>query len=84
MEHGPNEARNGKLILCRKNQQFVYNLSISFQDIPGLYLTGQDAMLCGFTGALFGGVLCASAILRRNVIDDLEKLHATLYKNHKK
>ena len=49
-------------------------------DIPGLYLTGQDAMLCGFTGALFGGVLCASAILKRNVLQDIENLHAKLQK----
>ena len=70
--------------LCLQNQLFVYNRLVSFQDVPGLYLTGQDAMLCGFTGALFGGVLCASSVLRRNVIDDLEKLHAQLYKNHKK
>ena len=47
-------------------------------DVPGLYMTGQDAMMCGFTGALFGGVLCASQVLRRNVIGDIEKLHAKL------
>ena len=47
-------------------------------DVPGLYMTGQDAMMCGFTGALFGGVLCASHVLRRNVIGDIEKLHAKL------
>ena len=39
--------------------------------IPGLYLTGQDIMLCGFTGAMYGGLLCASAILKRNLMDDL-------------
>ena len=47
-------------------------------DVPGLYMTGQDAMMCGFTGALFGGVLCASQVLRRNVMGDIEKLHAKL------
>ena len=47
-------------------------------DIPGLYLTGQDAMLCGFTGALFGGVLCSAAVLGRNTMGDLEALHAKL------
>ena len=39
--------------------------------IPGLYITGQDVFTCGFNGALFGGVLCASAILKRNLVNDL-------------
>ncbi len=32
--------------------------------IPGLYFTGQDLVSCGVAGALFGGGLCAAAILR--------------------
>ena len=36
--------------------------------VPGLHLTGQDVTTMGVTGALFGGVLCASAILRRNLL----------------
>lgn len=47
-------------------------------DIEGLYMTGQDACLCGFTGALFGGVLCSAAVLGRNTMGDLESLHARL------
>jgi all-trans-retinol 13,14-reductase len=35
--------------------------------IRQLYLTGADAAVLGFTGALSGAVLCASAILRKNV-----------------
>ena len=50
-------------------------------DIPGLFLTGQDAMLCGFTGALFGGLLCTGAILGRHIMGDLENLHARIQKN---
>ncbi|XP_069134346.1 all-trans-retinol 13,14-reductase-like [Argopecten irradians] len=43
-------------------------------DIPGLYLTGQDILVCGFSGALYGGMLCASSILNRNLYNDLDKV----------
>ena len=33
-------------------------------DVPGLYLTGQDILSCGFTGALFAGVVSAQVTLR--------------------
>ena len=36
-------------------------------DVPGLYLTGQDILSCGFTGALFAGVVSAQVTsLSRN------------------
>jgi all-trans-retinol 13,14-reductase len=35
--------------------------------IRGLYLTGQDAVSLGVAGALFGGVVSASAALRMNL-----------------
>ena len=37
--------------------------------VRGLFLTGADIASCGVGGALIGGALCASAILRRNLID---------------
>ena len=36
--------------------------------VPGLYLTGADVSLAGVTGAMFGGILTASAILGRNLV----------------
>ncbi len=41
--------------------------------IRGLFLTGQDATACGVAGALMGGVLCASAIMRRNLVSSIAK-----------
>ena len=37
--------------------------------IRGLMLTGADVATAGVAGALLGGALCASAILRRNLVD---------------
>ncbi len=36
--------------------------------VPGLYLTGADIASCGVAGALAGGYLTATAILRRNLV----------------
>lgn len=35
--------------------------------VPGLYLAGQDVAALGVTGAMFGGVIAASAILGRDI-----------------
>ncbi|KAK3882468.1 hypothetical protein Pcinc_013175 [Petrolisthes cinctipes] len=53
-------------------------------DVPGLYMTGQDVCSCGFTGALYGGLLCASAVLQRNLINDLTALHKHIKRGKKK
>ena len=39
--------------------------------LPGLYLTGQDLSMAGVVGALYGGVMAASAVLRRNVLREI-------------
>merc|ERR1712086_997395 len=52
-------------------------------DIPGLYLSGQDILSCGFTSALYSGILTASVVLKRNAMIDLVKLHKKLKANEK-
>jgi len=49
--------------------------------VPGLFLTGQDILVCGFSGAMYGGMLCASAVLKRNITADLIKLKAKVMKD---
>jgi all-trans-retinol 13,14-reductase len=41
--------------------------------VPGLYLTGADVTTAGVTGAMMGGVVSASAILRRNLMSVVTK-----------
>jgi len=52
-------------------------------DLPGLYLTGQDILTCGFTGALFGGLITAQVCLGRNVFGDLKNLRKKLREEQK-
>ena len=39
--------------------------------VRGVFLTGQDLVMAGVVGAMFGGVLAASAVLRRNVLKEI-------------
>lgn len=45
------------------------------------FLTGQDVMSVGLAGALYGGLLCASALLNRNLFKDLQALQKELKKS---
>ncbi|KAL5257799.1 hypothetical protein ACHWQZ_G012661 [Mnemiopsis leidyi] len=53
-------------------------------DIPGLYLTGQDVLMCGFTGALMGGALTSCAMLKRDIFTDIWNLRKSAYPYSKK
>lgn len=44
--------------------------------VRGLCLTGADVATAGVAGALLGGALCASAILRHNVIEAVQRERA--------
>lgn len=52
--------------------------------IPGLYLTGQDILSDGLSGAMHAGVLTVSAILKRNLMADMIKLRSKWKKLHQK
>jgi all-trans-retinol 13,14-reductase len=41
--------------------------------VRGLFLTGQDLAMAGVVGALYGGVMAASAVLRRNLLRKILK-----------
>ena len=41
--------------------------------IEGLWLTGQDVATDGVIGALMGGVICASAILERDLLSEIRQ-----------
>ncbi|KAL5016116.1 hypothetical protein ScPMuIL_005705 [Solemya velum] len=47
-------------------------------EVPGLFLTGQDILSAGFTPTLLSGVLCSSAILKRNLFADLGSFHGAI------
>lgn len=44
-----------------------------YTPVKNLFLTGQDAMIASISGGVMGGVLCASAILKKNVIWTIQK-----------
>ncbi|NWV52819.1 RETST reductase, partial [Daphoenositta chrysoptera] len=46
--------------------------------VPNLYLTGQDLCVGGFMGALQGAIICASALLKRNLYMDVVRLKKNL------
>ncbi|MBI4407899.1 MAG: NAD(P)/FAD-dependent oxidoreductase [Candidatus Kerfeldbacteria bacterium] len=41
--------------------------------VKNLYLTGQDVMIASIAGGLMGGLLCASAILHKNMMGVIKK-----------
>uniref|UniRef100_A0A6V2ACP5 Amine oxidase domain-containing protein n=1 Tax=Ditylum brightwellii TaxID=49249 RepID=A0A6V2ACP5_9STRA len=44
-------------------KNFYLRLRPEIPEVPGLYLTGSDAMTLGFVGAMAGGLICAQQVL---------------------
>lgn len=41
--------------------------------VKNLYMAGQDAMIASISGGVMGGALCASAVLKKNVLWKIQK-----------
>ncbi len=54
----------------RFRQQFLK----PYTPVKNLFLTGQDVMIASIAGGLMGGVLCASAILKKDVFHHIKKM----------
>jgi all-trans-retinol 13,14-reductase len=57
--------------LDHNNERFKTDLLNPNTEIKGLYLTGQDVCTGGFSGAIYGGVLCANNVLGYGTLLDL-------------
>lgn len=66
-DHFANTTRGEIYGLEHSPQRFGYLSLAPRTQVKGLYLTGQDVATCGIVGAMGGGIMCASAILGRNV-----------------
>lgn len=66
--HFMNYARGETYGLACTPERFRLRCLTPRTPIPNLYLSGQDVAALGVTGAMFGGVLAASAILKRNLM----------------
>ena len=67
-QHFAGYARGETYGLAHTPARFRSRLLRPRTPVPGLYLTGQDVVTCGVTGALMAGFITASAILRRNLL----------------
>ena len=78
-------AQGGEMYGCDHNvERFSAESTVALRPethIESLYLAGQDIFTCGFAGAAFGGLLCASKVLNRNLYADLMTLHKTSPRN---
>ncbi|MEM7182889.1 MAG: NAD(P)/FAD-dependent oxidoreductase [Spirochaetota bacterium] len=70
-QHFLNKPTGGFLGLEATPERFQQKWLRPHTPIANLYLTGQDVASDGIIGALNGGVMCASAILERNLMSEI-------------
>jgi all-trans-retinol 13,14-reductase len=63
--------------LAATPERFLLRSLTPHTPIRNLYLTGQDVASLGVAGALFGGVMTASAVLSRNLMSKVTKPRVT-------
>lgn len=71
--HFMNYARGEAYGLAVTPERFLSRALTPQTSIKGLYLTGQDVATLGVTGAMMGGLLSASAILKRNLLSKVSR-----------
>ncbi|MFG2732346.1 phytoene desaturase family protein [Streptomyces canus] len=57
--------------LAHTPQRFADRALSAHTPVPNLYLSGQDVVAAGVSGAIVGGVVAASAVLGRDALEDL-------------
>jgi all-trans-retinol 13,14-reductase len=71
--HFMNHRRGETYGLSATPERFRLRCLTPRTPIRNLYLTGQDVVTLGVAGALLGGVVTASVLLRRNLVSALSK-----------
>ena len=81
-------SSKGEIYGCDHNKERFSPITTAMMrpdtPIPGLYLTGQDVSTCGLSGAMQGGLMTSTVILKRNLMGDLMEIRKRLVRNSKK
>ena len=75
--HFGNYARGEIYGLSPTPRRFGLEWLVPRTPVRGLFLTGQDVVAHGVVGAMYGGLVTASAILRRDVLADVRRRSGT-------
>lgn len=66
---------NGEIYgLAHTPERFRQEFLKPYTPVKNLFLTGQDVMIASIAGGLMGGILCASAILKKDVLHQITRV----------